>query len=138
MIIKGIMPYFLWKEGKQMKWIFQLSYILLFSVIGEILHVIVPVAVPAGIYGMLLLLICLCLRVISLEKIHGVANFLIEIISVCFIPAGVGLMTKWAEFQEILLPILLEMFLVTVLVFFVTGRVAQAIVRRSRKGEQNE
>lgn len=116
-----------------MKWIMQFSIILFITFLGEALHLLLPWTIPAGIYGMVLLIVCLCLRIIKLEQIEGAADFLIDIMPLCFIPAGVGLMTKWTEFQTLLLPILVAIFIITVLVFGVTGRVTQFIVRR-RKG----
>ena len=119
-----------------MKWMFQFAIILFITFLGEVMHSLIPWTIPAGIYGMVLLIVCLCLRLIKSEPVEGAADFLVEIMPLCFIPAGVGLMEKWSEFQRLLLPLLIAVFVITILVFVVTGRVAQFIVR-CRKGRRS-
>lgn len=118
-----------------MKWIRQFFIILLLTFIGEVLRFLIPLSIPAGIYGMLLLVFCLCLRIIKLEQIENAADFLIEIMPLCFIPAGVGLMTKWEQFQTLLVPILLATIVITVIVMIVTGHVTQFLLRKGKKGD---
>lgn len=115
-----------------MKWIFQFSIILFITFLGEVMHSLIPWTIPAGIYGMVLLIVCLCLRIIRLEQIEGAADFLVEILPLCFIPAGVGLMEKWSEFRQLLVPLLIAVFVITILVFAVTGCVAQLLVRHGK------
>ena len=62
-----------------MKYLFQFSIILLVTFIGEVLHELLPLPVPTGIYGMALLFIALCTKVIKLEHVGDTADFLIEI-----------------------------------------------------------
>lgn len=121
-----------------MKWIRQFLIILLITFIGEVLRFFIPLAIPAGIYGMLLLILCLCLRVIKLEQVEGAADFLIEIMPLCFIPAGVGLMTKWTQFQTLLVPVLFATIVITAVVMVVTGHVTQFLLRRGKKEEVTE
>ena len=121
-----------------MKWIRQFLIILVITFIGEVLRFFIPLAIPAGIYGMLLLILCLCLRVIKLEQVEGAADFLIEIMPLCFIPAGVGLMTKWTQFQTLLVPVLIATIVITAVVMVVTGHVTQFLLRRGKKAEVTE
>lgn len=79
-----------------MKWIRQFMILLAVTLLGEILRALIPFAIPAGIYGLVILFLCLCFGVIKLDQVEGAADFLIEIMPLCFIPAGVGLMTRWA------------------------------------------
>lgn len=126
-----------------MKWVRQFLIILLITFLGEVLRFFIPLAVPAGIYGMLLLVLCLCLNIIKLEQVEGAADFLIEIMPLCFIPAGVGLMTKWTQFQSLLVPILLATIVITAIVMIVTGHVTQFFLRNKkahhlRRGKEKE
>ena len=50
---------------------------------------------PASIYGLVLMFLCLQLRVFRLEDVRDTALFLIEIMPLMFIPAATGLMTSW-------------------------------------------
>ena len=118
-----------------MKWIRQFLILLAITLLGEMLHLLIPLAVPAGIYGLVLLFVCLCLRIVKLEQIEGVADFLIEIMPIFFIPAGVGLMTRWTQLQSLILPVMIVIFGITVLVMIATGLVTQFMIRQRRKGE---
>lgn len=76
-----------------MKYLKQFLIILIISFIGEILKEILPLPIPASIYGMVILFVCLLTKVIKLEDVRETGKFLIEIMPVMFIPAGVGLMS---------------------------------------------
>lgn len=121
-----------------MKWIRQFMILLAVTLLGEILRALIPFAIPAGIYGLVILFLCLCFGVIKLDQVEGAADFLIEIMPLCFIPAGVGLMTRWAQLQSLLLPVLISLFVVTVLVMVATGFATQYLVRRKEKREGRE
>ena len=121
-----------------MKWIRQFMILLAVTLLGEILRALIPFAIPAGIYGLVILFLCLCFGVIKLDQVEGAADFLIEIMPLCFIPAGVGLMTRWAQLQSLLLPVLISLFAVTILVMAATGFATQYLVRRKEKKEGRE
>ena len=75
-----------------MKYVRQFWIILLISAMGEGLHVLIPLPVPASVYGLVIMLSALGTHIIKLEQVKEAAEFLIEIMPVMFIPAGVGLM----------------------------------------------
>ena len=75
-----------------MKYIKQFLIILLISFIGEGLNYLIPAPIPASIYGMVILFVCLCTKIIKLDDVKDTGLFLIEIMPLMFIPAGVGLM----------------------------------------------
>lgn len=81
-----------------MKYINQFLIILLISFLGEILKCLLPLPIPASIYGMIILFLGLMTKVIKLESVKETGKFLIEIMPIMFIPAGVGLMTTWGGF----------------------------------------
>ena len=78
-----------------MKYVKQFGIILLISFAGEVLNYLLPLPVPASIYGLVLMFLCLQLRVFRLEDVRDTALFLIEIMPLMFIPAATGLMTSW-------------------------------------------
>lgn len=78
-----------------MKYVFQLCIILLVSLTGELLHALLPLPVPASIYGLLLMLLCLVTKVIKLKHVEGAGNFLLQIMPLLFVPAAVGLLGIW-------------------------------------------
>ena len=122
------------EEGEMgLKYLKQFGIILFLSFVGEILHELVPLPVPASIYGIILLFLCLEWRVISVSAVKEASSFLIEIMPVMFIPAAVGLLTAWDTLKPVCVPVLAITFITTVLVMAVTGRVTQWVIRRNRR-----
>lgn len=118
-----------------MKWLYEFGIILFITFLGEILYAVIPLPVPASIYGLLLMLLALCTKVIKLEQVNSVGKFLIDIMPPMFIPAAVGLVNIWPELSQVLVPMLVITVVTTVIVMAVTGRVSQEVIRRKKKEE---
>lgn len=119
-----------------MKFLKQFSIILFISFLGEILHTLIPLPMPASVYGLVLMLAALVTGILKLGQVRETAAFLIEIMPVMFIPAGVGLMESWSSLQPVWLPVILTTILTTVLVMAVTGKVTQAMIGKEKKDER--
>ena len=119
-----------------MKYLKQFLIILVISYAGELLKYVLPLPIPASMYGMVILLVGLLTGWIALDAVKDVGKFLIEIMPVMFIPAGVGLLNSVDEAKSILVPLTVISVVSTVFVMAVTGRVAQNIIRgpKKRKG----
>lgn len=111
-----------------MKYLRQLLIILIFSFAGEVLHYLVPIQIPASIYGLVLLFIGLMTGLIQLSQVQETAKFLIEIMPMMFIPAGVGLLESWGVLKPILVPVILILVVSTVLVMGISGLVTQGVM----------
>ena len=105
------------------------------SFLGEVLHALIPLPIPASIYGLVLMLVCLCTKLIKLSQVKIAADFLIDIMPPMFIPAAVGIVVVWADLQEILVPVLVITVVSTIVVMACTGKVSQAVIRAKKKGE---
>ncbi|MGN0427263.1 MAG: CidA/LrgA family protein [Agathobacter sp.] len=116
-----------------MKYLKQFFIIVLFSFVGELLHCMIPISIPASIYGLVLLFVALLIGIIKLPQVKETAFFLIEIMPIMFVPAGVGLMESWGALQEMLIPVLVIMIVSTILVMGVAGQVTQLVIHRERK-----
>ena len=97
------------------------------------MHAVLPLPIPASIYGLILLLAALKLGFVKLEQVKEVGLFLTGIFPLLFVPAAAGVMELWAEMGDMLLPIVLAIVPVTVLVLASAGRTTQALTRRKRK-----
>ena len=119
-----------------MKYVKEFGIILIVSLVGELLNYFLPLPVPASIYGLVLMFLCLMLGVIKLSDVHDTACFLIEIMPLMFIPAAVGLLETW----DVIAPAWLEYVAVTVLstwiVMIISGKVTQSVIRHRKKGVQ--
>ena len=116
-----------------MKYACQMLIILTFSFAGELLHILLPLPIPAGIYGFLLLLLALITHLLPLSAVWESGNWLLQIMPLLFIPAAVGLMDSWSSFSNILLPALLLILLSTILVMAVCGWLCQWLLRRKER-----
>jgi holin-like protein len=119
-----------------MKYLKQFLIIIVISFIGELLKEILPLPIPASIYGMVILFAALVTGIIKLDAIKETSKFLIEIMPVMFIPAGVGLMSSWGVLSEMLLPVCVITVVTLITVMVVTGHVSQFIIKK--EGQKNE
>ena len=120
-------------KDEKMKLLYQFGVIITISFLGEVLHAVLPLPIPASIYGLVLMLLVLCTGLVKLEKVKEAGNFLLDVMPPMFIPAGVGLLTAWEELRPILIPMIVIILLTTVIVMAVTGRISQSVIRREKK-----
>ena len=116
-----------------MRYLYQFARIMAFCFLGEILHEVLPLPIPASIYGLILLLLALRLKVVRLEDVKEVGLFLTGIFPLLFVPAAAGVMDLWADLQAMLVPVLLALIPITILVMTVSGCVTQRLAERKEK-----
>lgn len=116
-----------------MKLLYQFGVILGMSFLGEALHEIIPLPIPASIYGLVLMLGCLCAKVIKLSQVKVAADFLIDIMPPMFIPAAVEIVVVWTDLQGILMPLFVITVISTIVTMVCTGKVSQEVIRAKKK-----
>lgn len=118
-----------------MKYLKQFLIILAISLLGEVLKELLPLPIPASIYGMVFLFILLLTGVIKLDQVKDAGKFLIEIMPVMFIPAGVGLMSSWNVLKPVLVPVSIITIITIFTVMGATGIVSQIVIRKDKSKE---
>ena len=108
-----------------MKLIFEFARIAAFCFAGEVCHLVLPLPIPASIYGLVLLLAALLLGLVQLDDVKEVGLFLTGIFPLLFVPAAAGVMELGSQLMNLLLPAVLAIVPITALVMAVTGMVAQ-------------
>ena len=116
-----------------MKYLTQFMTIMGFTLIGEVLQRIVPLPIPASVYGIALLFAALCLKWVKVEQIKETGSFLSSILPILFVSPAVGIVEDWGLIRDDLLAILLLLIGSTVLTFGISGRVAQAFLKKEAK-----
>lgn len=119
-----------------MKYLFQFTILSIITFIGEFLNNIIPLPIPASIYGLFILFTALCTKIIKLKDIEDTADFFLSIMPLLFIPPTVSLMTKWDVLKSSIIGLFITCVVSTVLVMGITGRVAQTLISirgRSKK-----
>jgi holin-like protein len=99
---------------------------------AELIHAVVPLPIPASIYGLVIMLLCLNFKLIRLEWVEQAADILVGTMTLMFVPAAVGLMSVWGDVQAMLLPLIIIILVTTVLTFAASGLTAQSVMRRRR------
>lgn len=120
-----------------MKYLKQFGIIIGFSFVGEILHHLIPLPIPASIYGIVLLFLALELKILPVEEVKEAGKFLIAIMPIMFIPAAVGLIESWGMIREGLLAYVVVTAVTTMLVMGISGLVTQAVIRLKKGKEKN-
>ncbi len=116
-----------------MKYMRQFGIIMLVTCLGEVLKHLIPLPIPSSIYGLCLMMILLITKVIKVENVKETGTFLIEIMPLMFITAGVGIVVYWEQLKNMLISVAIMTVVSTVLVMVVSGRVTQYFIRKHKK-----
>lgn len=119
-----------------MKYLHEAVIIAAITFAAEIIKFLLPLPVPASIYGLILLFLLLKSGVLKLEQIEHVGGLLLELMPLLLVPASVSFLTVLDMIQRMLLPVLIMGFVGTVVVMIVTGMISQALVRQD--GEEKK
>lgn len=118
-----------------MKYIKQFALIVLMTFIGECLNFLIPLPVPASIYGMVLLFLCLQTGILKLSQVEETADLMLGVMPIFFISPTVSLMSSIGGIKDSLLGVFVVCIVSTAAVMVTTGLVAQFIIRRDKKEE---
>ena len=121
-----------------MKYVKQIAIILTITFAGECLNHLLPLPVPSGVYGLFLMLAALVTGVVKLEQVEESGNFLMDTMTMMFIPATVGIVANIEQVREVLIPFVLISMISTVIVMVVTGRMAQLMMGKTKSEDRGQ
>ena len=113
-----------------MKYLSQFLIILGFTFLGEALQRLLPLPIPASVWGLALLFGALCLGLIRVEQVKQTGGFLTSILPVLFVAPTVGIVEHWALIRDQFLPIALLLVGSTVLTFGIAGKVTGFFLKK--------
>lgn len=113
-----------------MKYLSQFCIILGFTLAGEALQRLIPLGIPASVYGLVLLFIALSTGLLKLHHIRETGLFLTSILPVLFVAPTVGISAHWPLIRQNLGPIALILLSTTMLTFGISGRLTQALIKK--------
>ena len=119
-----------------MKYVKQFVVIAVITFLGEILNYLLPLPVPASIYGMVLLFFCLKFGVIKLSQVEETADWFLSVMPIFFIVPTIGIMDSYLLIKNELLQIVILSIVSTVVVMVVTGWVSQLIMKYDAKKKE--
>ncbi|EHI74131.1 CidA/LrgA family protein [Streptococcus tangpeifui] len=92
-----------------MKLYVQFMIILIFSLVGEIISTVFNLPIPGSIIGLILLFVALEVKLVRLRHIYTVGKFMLDNMTILFLPAGVGIM----QYFKVIIPNLLPILIIT-------------------------
>lgn len=117
-----------------MKQLIAMGIITCACFLGEILNLLLPLPVPASVYGLIILLLLLITGLVKVEQVEPVSNFFMSVMPIFFLGPSIKLMTSVDILKESFPAILGMGILSTIAVVCVTGLIAQLL----SKGKEND
>lgn len=111
-------------------------WILLFSVIGDILATVIPFNVPGAVYGLVLFFIFLHFNWIPMVDVEEVGTWLTSNMGIMFVPIGVGLVSNIDVLGEYWWQIIIILLVVTFATMGANALTTQAINNRNGKDDE--
>lgn len=106
---------------------------------GDFLASSLNLPIPGNILGMVILFILLCTKIVKVDNINTITNFLLDHLAFFFIPAGVGLMSSLGIIKSTWLQLLIVCLSTTAIIIASTGIIVQAISKKTKaKIEESE
>ena len=111
----------------------QVLIILAFTAVGELLSYVIPLPIPAAIYGLVLLFIALWTGLVKPGQVKEVSSFLISILTVFFVAPAVRILEYWGVIGPFAAQIIAICVISTYLVFAVSAWVTQRLMKKGDK-----
>ena len=116
-----------------MKYLSQFLRITAFTLAGELLQRLIPLPVPASVYGLVLLFVALCAGIVKLEQVKDAGGFLVSILPVLFVSPAVGILENWGLIKDVMISMIVVALTSTIITFAVAGRVTQSLRNKEEK-----
>lgn len=116
-----------------MKYFPQFMIILAFSLIGELLQTLIPLPIPASIYGFVFLFLALCSGLLKPEKVSVAADWLISVMPLLFIAPAANILVHFDVIAPELGGIVAVVVTSTLVVFAVAGTVTRLLMKKEDK-----
>lgn len=118
-----------------MKYLKQITIIFSIALVGELIKVLLPFPIPSSVYGLILMLLLLCFKLVKVEDVKTVSTFLIDIMPIMFVSAAVSIINIWPIFKDKIIPYAIIVLVSTILVMVISGLSTQALLKKEQKND---
>ena len=115
----------------------ELALIFGVCLVGEGVAALLPVAFPASVISMVLLMVLLLTGVVKDRHIQTASHFLVANMAFFFLPSFVGLLEHIELLKSQLVPLLLIIVLTTPVVYLITGWTVRLLMLRYRNRKED-
>ena len=116
-----------------MKYLFQFMVILVFVFLGELCEFLMPLPLAGSIFGLLLLFIALCIKIVKLEWVADVADWFHSVMALFFVAPAVAVIDIWSEISDIWSYLVFMLVLAYFVTMVITGKTADFFLNRKDK-----
>lgn len=115
-----------------MKLLKELAIYFGITFISEVIAKLLPINIPPSIIGIVILFTLLELKVLKTEDVEMTGDYLIKIMPILFVPAGVGLIKYLDVLKIVAVPMAFVITLSTAIVMTAVGVVTQKLVEKKK------
>lgn len=115
-----------------MKLLKELAIYFGITFISEVIAKLLPINIPPSIVGIVILFTLLELKVLKTEDVEMTGDYLIKIMPILFVPAGVGLIKYLDVLKIVAVPMVFVITLSTAIVMTAVGVVTQKLVEKKK------
>lgn len=115
-----------------MKLLKELAIYFGITFISEIIAKLLSINIPPSIIGIVILFVLLELKVLKTEDVEMTGDYLIKIMPILFVPAGVGLIKYLDVLKIVAVPMVFVITLSTAIVMTAVGVVTQKLVEKKK------
>ena len=115
----------------------ELALIFGICLVGEGVAALLPVAFPASVISMVLLMVLLLTGVVKDRHIQTASHFLVANMAFFFLPSFVGLLEHIELLKSQLVPLLLIVVLTTPVVYLITEWTVRLLMLRHRNRKED-
>ena len=115
----------------------ELALIFGICLVGEGVAALLPVAFPASVISMVLLMVLLLTGEVKDRHIQTASHFLVANMAFFFLPSFVGLLEHIELLKSQLVPLLLIIVLTTPVVYLITGWTVRLLMLRHRNRKED-
>jgi len=120
-----------------MRFLKQFAIIVSISFIGEVLNHLIPLPIPASIYGLVLMFIALRFKIFPVSAVKETSSFFIQIMPVLFVAPTVSLVLATDYLKLYWWQFIVIATVSTFLVMAASGWVTQIVIRiKNKKSEK--
>ena len=115
-----------------MKLLKELAIYFGITFISEIIAKLLPINIPPSIIGIVILFVLLELKVLKTEDVEMTGDYLIKIMPILFVPAGVGLIKYLDVLKIVAVPMVFVITLSTAIIMTAVGVVTHKLVEKKK------
>lgn len=103
---------------------------------GELMRFLIPLPIPASVYGLALMFAALYFRIIHVEQVREASDFLIDLMPLMFVTPAIAILAYYDAIRPIIFQYTAAVCISTIIVLGVSGVATQFVIRLRKRGQR--